>query len=189
MTTAQPPPPVRRRRRWPRLLVLAVVVVVAAVVLAGHLGRGDASGRSVLLGRPAPALSGTTLDGGSFELAQWRGQVVLVNLWASWCAPCRQEMPLLADAYGGLASRGLHIVGIDVRDGAAPARAFLQQYGAVTWPSVSDPDGVRAVDWGAFGLPETYLVDPHGTVVAKATGAVDAQWIDQHVVPLLRRSP
>lgn len=191
MTTTDPAPAAARRRRWPRLLVLGVVLVVAAVVLAGRLSAGGADGRdggapSALLGRPAPSLSGATLDGGSFDLAGWHGQVVLVNLWASWCAPCRQELPLLASAYSALHPRGLQIVGIDVKDGTATAKAFLQQHGDASWPSVVDTDGQRAVDWGAFGLPETYLLDRSGKVVAKATGAVDAQWIDEHVLPLLR---
>jgi cytochrome c biogenesis protein CcmG/thiol:disulfide interchange protein DsbE len=178
---------VHRRRRWWGAVALVAVVAVAGFVLAGRLGAGDAAQPSALVGRPAPELRGTTLEGAAFDLADWRGQVVLVNIWGSWCGPCRQELPLLASAYATLQEQGLHIVGIDVRDDPGAARDFLQQHGNAPWPSVQDPDGERAVDWGTFALPESYLVGPDGTVVAKAVGALDARWIDEHVVPLLAR--
>jgi cytochrome c biogenesis protein CcmG/thiol:disulfide interchange protein DsbE len=176
-----------RRRRWWSVALLVAVVAVAGFVLAGRLGDGEAVQPSALVGRAAPELRGTTLDGAPFDLADWRGQVVLVNVWGSWCGPCRQELPLLASAYSTLQQRGLHVVGIDVRDQPGAAREFLQQHGNPGWPSVQDPDGERAVDWGTFALPETYLVGPDGSVVAKAFGALDARWIDETVVPLLAR--
>jgi cytochrome c biogenesis protein CcmG/thiol:disulfide interchange protein DsbE len=178
--TARP----RRRRLW-GAVVLVLVVAAAGFVLARRLGSNPDGGESVLVGHPAPALSGGTLDGRRFDLADWRGQVVLVNVWGSWCAPCRQEQPLLAAAYSSLRLRGLRMVGIDVKDRAADARAFLARYGQATWPSVADPDGEHAVDWGTFALPETYVVGRDGTVLAKSVGPVTANWIDRAVVPLL----
>jgi cytochrome c biogenesis protein CcmG/thiol:disulfide interchange protein DsbE len=175
----------RRRRLWGALL-LVLVVAVAAFVLARQLGSDPDGGESVLVGHPAPALTGSTLDGARFDLADWRGQVVLVNVWGSWCYPCRQEQPLLAAAYSSLHARGLRMVGIDVRDRTADARAFLARYGRAAWPSVADPDGEHAVDWGTFALPETYLVGADGTVLAKSVGPVTADWIDREVVPRLR---
>ena len=173
----------RRRRLW-RMLALLVAVVVVGLVLVTRL-EGPPPTRSVLVGGSAPELTGPTLDGGSFDLAGWRGQVVLVNVWASWCLPCRQEQPLLVSAHRRLSQRGLQIVGINVRDEPEEARAFLQEFGQAPWPSVQDPDGRRAVDWGTFALPETYLVDRAGTVVAKAVGELDADWIADNVEPLL----
>jgi len=183
------PAEVRRggRRLWPAVLLVAVVAL-AGFVLVGHLG-GPAAQPAVLVGQPAPALAGETLDGGRFDLAAWRGQVVLVNVWGSWCGPCREEAPLLAAAQSGLASRGLHVVGIDVRDRPDDARAFLAGYGGAAWPSVVDPDGEHAVDWGTYALPESYVVDRRGVVVAKSTGPVTAGWIDSAVVPLLAAGP
>jgi cytochrome c biogenesis protein CcmG/thiol:disulfide interchange protein DsbE len=172
-----------RRRMW-RMLALLLAVSVLGLVLVTRL-EGQPPVRSVLLDGPAPDLQGTTLDGGTFDLADWRGQVVLVNVWASWCPPCQQEQPLLVSSYRELAPRGLHIVGINVRDKPEEARAFMQEFGQAPWPSVQDPDGRRAVDWGTFALPETYLVDVDGTVVAKAVGELDATWIQQNVTPLL----
>jgi cytochrome c biogenesis protein CcmG/thiol:disulfide interchange protein DsbE len=178
-----PPVGVARRRLW-RVLALLMVVSVLSLVLVTRL-EGQPPARSVLLDGPAPDLQGQTLDGATFDLADWRGEVVLVNVWASWCVPCQQEQPLLVSSYRELAPRGLHIVGINVRDKPEEAHAFLQEFGQAPWPSVQDPDGRRAVDWGTFALPETYLVDTDGTVVAKAVGELDAAWIQQNVTPLL----
>jgi cytochrome c biogenesis protein CcmG/thiol:disulfide interchange protein DsbE len=172
-----------RRRLW-RMLALLLAVGVLGLVLVTRL-QGQPPARSVLLDKPAPDLQGPTLDGGMFDLADWRGEVVLVNVWASWCVPCQQEQPLLVSSYRELAPRGLQIVGINVRDKPEEARAFMQEFGQAPWPSVQDPDGQRAVDWGTFALPETYLVDVDGTIVAKAVGELDAAWIQQNVTPLL----
>jgi cytochrome c biogenesis protein CcmG/thiol:disulfide interchange protein DsbE len=178
-----PPGGTARRRLW-RVLALLMVVSVLFLVLVTRL-EGQPPARSVLLDGPAPDLQGKTLDGATFDLADWRGEVVLVNVWASWCVPCQQEQPLLVSSYRELAPRGLQIVGINVRDKPEEARAFMQEFGQAPWPSVQDPDGRRAVDWGTFALPETYLVDADGTVVAKAVGELDAAWIQQNVTPLL----
>ena len=181
---APSPPGARPRRRLWRLVALIVLVGLAALVLITRL-QGPQPVRSVLVGAPAPALAGPTLSAADFDLADWRGQVVLVNVWASWCVPCRREQPLLVSTYEQFAPRGLQIVGINVRDEPAEAREFLQEYGQAPWPSVRDPDGRRAVDWGTFALPETYLVDRSGTIVAKAVGELDAAWIRDNVTPLL----
>ncbi|SFE82916.1 TlpA family protein disulfide reductase [Blastococcus tunisiensis] len=182
--TAPPEESPRRPLRRPAAVVLVVLVALTGIVLAGRLGSTGPQD-SALLDGPAPGLTGPTLDGGTFELADWDGEVVLVNVWASWCAPCRREQPLLLEAHSALGPQGLRIVGIDVRDDADDARAFLAEHGGAPWPNVVDPDGVRAVEWGTFALPETYLVGRDGSVVAKASGELDAAWIDEHVVPLL----
>lgn len=174
------------RRLWRTAVLLALVVVVGLVLVTRLEGQSPA--RSVLLDGPAPPLRGTTLDAEAFDLADWRGDVVLVNVWASWCVPCQQEQPLLVSAYRQLAPRGVQIVGINVRDEPGEARAFMQEYGQAPWPSVQDPDGRRAVDWGTFALPETYLVDRSGTVVAKAVGELDSSWIRENVAPLLQEA-
>lgn len=182
----QPPAaPVRPRgRRLRRTALLLALVVLAGLVLASRLG-GSPPVRSVLIGRPAPGLTGSTLTGEPFDLAAWRGDVVVVNVWASWCLPCRREQPVLVQAYRDLSPRGLRMVGINVRDDGGQARAFLAKYGKAPWPSVVDPDGRRAVDWGTFALPETYVVDRSGTIVAKGVGEVDQAWITANVAPLL----
>jgi cytochrome c biogenesis protein CcmG/thiol:disulfide interchange protein DsbE len=178
--------PGRRRRRWLGVLLLVALVAATGGVLAVRLG-GGGTAPAALVGQHAPALRGTTLDGTAFDLADWRGSPVLVNLWGSWCGPCRDELPLLADADSALAPHGLRMVGIDVRDPAGSATSFLAGFPGVSWPSVTDPGGERAVDWGALGLPETYLVDRNGTVVAKSVGVVTPAWIDRYVVPLLEK--
>lgn len=181
---ALPAAPPRRPRRWGRLVLLVVLVGTLGAVLASRLD-GPEPVRSVLIGRPAPPLSGTALTGDAVDIAGWRGSVVLVNVWASWCVPCQREQPLLVDAYARLAPRGVRFVGINVRDRPEQARAFLQRYGNAPWPSVVDPDGRRAVEWGTFALPETYLVDRSGTVVAKAVGELQAQWLQDNLLPLV----
>ena len=188
--SAQPDPAPPSRLPLARLVaVLAAVAVVVGVLAVGlrHADSGSdaAPAASTLTGHPAPALSGTALDGRHLDLAALRGSVVLVNIWASWCAPCREEIPLLVQAQKQLGPRGLRVVGVATRDGPVAARALLSEVGGGP-ESLVDPDGHIAVEWGATGVPETFLVDQQGVVRARCWGEVTQQWLQDTVEPLLQ---
>jgi cytochrome c-type biogenesis protein CcmF len=135
---------------------------------------------------PAPPLAGPGLDGGSYDVADLRGKVVLVAAWASWCGPCRDEMPLLADAHDELGDDGLEVLGVNVRDLPEAAQDFADEHGA-TFPSIVDERGTRVVAWGMRGVPASYLVDREGRLVERHPGPVTQEWIDEVVVPEVRR--
>jgi cytochrome c biogenesis protein CcmG, thiol:disulfide interchange protein DsbE len=167
-----------------RSVVGAAVLVLAvglALVLGSALGGVQGADRSALVGRSAPALRGLTLTGSHFRLADLEGSVVLVNVWASWCGPCREEMPMLAAIQRRWARSGVEVVGINTRDGPVAARAMLREVRATNVTSVRDPEGRLAVAWGATGVPETFLVDRHGTVRARRVGPVTPQWLRSSV--------
>lgn len=173
-----------RRRRV--VVVSAALALVAglAVLLGSGLGNSVA-GRSPLVGEPAPSLAGPTLDGSSFRLERVRGSAVLVNVWASWCGPCRDEMPLIAAAQRRWADAGLEVVTINTRDGPVAARAMLRELGLTELRSVRDPDGRLAVAWGASGVPETFLVDRQGIVRARHVGPVTQEWLRRQISALV----
>lgn len=172
-------------RRWAVFTAAVLAIGVVTAALAAGFGRDPSVVQSVLLNRPAPPLSGPTLDGGSFDLADHRGQVVLVSVWASWCEACKEEHPVLVAAQEQLGPYGLQLVGINMKDDPADARAFMETMGGERYPSVLDPDARKAVEWGTFAIPESYLVNREGIVLAKAVGAVTPEWIQQTVVPEL----
>jgi cytochrome c biogenesis protein CcmG/thiol:disulfide interchange protein DsbE len=134
---------------------------------------------------PAPPLAGTTLDGKRFDLADLPHQVVLVNVWASWCDPCRAELPLLVQAQKRWSNRGLHVVGVDIRDAAGAARQMLTEAGASGLTAVTDPQGTTAVAWGVRGVPETFLLDRDHRIRICTRGAITADWLAMHLPPLL----
>ncbi len=172
-------------RRWTVLIGGFVTAGLLALALGTGFGRDPSVVASALLSKAAPALRGPTLEGGTFDLASYRGHPVLINVWASWCAPCKKEYPVLAAAAQQLGPRGLRLVGIDMSDKPADARAFLAERGGAHYPNVADPDARRAVVWGTFAVPETYLVDGGGVIRAKAVGVVTTDWVNQYVLPLL----
>jgi cytochrome c biogenesis protein CcmG/thiol:disulfide interchange protein DsbE len=176
-----------RRRRWLGLLAVLLAAATAVAILGVGLGRDPSLVRSALIGSPAPPLAGPTIDGHVVDLRQYRGQVVLVNVWASWCFECRREHPVLVDAQSQLGPYGLQILGIDLRDTDTDALAFQRERGGASWPSIRDSDSLHAVEWGTFAVPETYLVDRQGTIVSKAVGAITATWIARNVTPMLSR--
>lgn len=114
-------------------------------------------------GEPAPPLAGATLDGERFDLAELRGRPVIVNFWASWCVPCREEFPLLATAARDHADAGLAVVGVLFKDEPEPARRFVAEQG-VDWPTVLDPDGRLAAAYRVVAPPQTYFIDRSGVV-------------------------
>ncbi|HEY3529701.1 MAG TPA: redoxin domain-containing protein [Nocardioides sp.] len=172
-----------RPRHLFRLLSVATGVLLAVGVLAGltlSLGVHGENTHRALLGERAPALRGSTLDGSSYVLRP-TGHLTLVNIWAAWCAPCRDEIPLLARAAADYRSQGVRLVTVDTRDGPVAARALLSDANAQDLVAVVDPHGRLAVSWGATGVPETVVVDGQGIVRARRIGAVSREWLDSQV--------
>jgi cytochrome c biogenesis protein CcmG/thiol:disulfide interchange protein DsbE len=170
-------------------------LVPVAVVLTALAGAGvwlairpaprAAASADLTTVEPAPPLTGRTLSGGTLDLADLRGSVVLVGVWAAWCAPCRAELPVLVAAEHRLGPRGLRWVGVDLRDGERQARELLARVGGDPAASLTDPYGTLARRWQVRGVPETFVVDARGRVRADHVGAVTRAWIDEHVLPLL----
>ena len=177
-------------RRRPRRALLPVAAVVVAVALAAWLGsaglrRDPAAIRSPLLGRPAPDFALRTLDADRMvRLGDLRGQVVVLNFWASWCAECRLEHPALSAAWSRFRDAGVVLVGVDFQDDRASAHAYLSERGA-SWPVVADPGSRTALDYGVYGIPETFFIGPDGRIAAKQVGPVTYDQLVREITRLL----
>ena len=191
MTDPSPVLPVRLRVAiaGTSVVLLLAFIVVLALALRGQTAQGQfgifATGRVVNLDpRPAPDFVLTTYDGQRLQLSDFRGQVVLLNFWASWCPPCRVEAPVLQRAAERLDSAGLVVIGIDVWDDAAQARAFLDEFG-VTYPNVEDTTRSIPVEYGVTGLPETFVISRSGVLVRRWVGPINDEQLADLVAPLL----
>ena len=166
--------------------VVAVATVAALLVLLGwKLTRGESEVTSELGrgGTPqAPAFTLERLDGkGDLALDSYRGKTVVLNFWASWCGPCRDEAPLLEEAADRWRAKDVAFVGVDVKDFRGDARAFLARYG-VTYPNVYDGKGSTIGRYGVTGYPETYFIDADGRVRWRIAGPIeDADEIDDGI--------
>ena len=170
MTTAEP-----RRQRGVRIgASIGVVIAIGVGAMFGwQLIGGSTTVDSPLIGRSAPDATLPELESdGTLSLDELRGQVVVVNFWASWCVACREEHPVLVDAARDYRDRGVVFVGVDYQDGPESARAFLDELGrgGDNYYYVMDPGSRTALDFGLFGVPETFVLDREGTVAAKITG-------------------
>ena len=139
---------------------------------------------------PAPALELARLTGeGRQALTDYRGKVVVLNMWASWCGPCREESPLMQRWHERISRAGAGtVVGVNALDASSDARGFARDYG-LTYPMLRDPDGASIQgDWGVLSYPETFVIDRRGRITAIARGVVDETWMRAEVAPLLERS-
>lgn len=157
-------------------ILLALGAVVLAVIFSNRFGNDPNLVPSPLLGQPAPSLALPLLDGsGEFDPAQLEGQVVIVNFFASWCIPCREEQVDLTAAANAFSGREVTVVEIAYQDTPANALAFLNETGFSTDAVyLADPDGRAAIAYGVFGIPETFFVAADGVIVGKAIGPTDA---------------
>lgn len=176
-------PPRNRRRSPARLGALAVGVVIVAlfVVLATSKTHTD-SATSPLVGKVAPPLTGTTLDGKKFDLSAERGRFVVVNFFASWCQPCQQEAPELRRwSEKHAASGDALLVNVLFDDTPTAARRFLDQNGGVSWPVLAIDTDTMGLDWGVAKVPETFVVNPDGVVVVKTISTVTEADLDRFI--------
>ena len=192
----------RRRRTLLLAAVLLAVAPAAAACSSAQAGSaqsdsadsGFVAGDGSLVVLPessrvaAPEIVGTTLEGEPFRLSDHRGDVVVLNVWASWCAPCRAEAPVLRAAATDFAGKGVTFVGLDTRDSDVSARAFVEKQG-ITYPNVIDADGqiqlLFADSLPPQAIPSTLVIDRQGRVAARALGRVSESSIRGMVEPLL----
>ncbi len=159
-------------------------MVLVAVYLLAQRDRPITVGGSPLLGRPAPDFTLESLDGQTVSLSDYSGRPVIVNFWASWCVPCREEFPLLRDVRRQHAENGLEVLGIVHDDGPNAAREFATGYGA-DWPLLMDPSDTA---WQAYGgqlVPVTFYVDRDGIVQAVSFGPPPADALDAQLAKIL----
>ncbi|MEA2408762.1 MAG: cytochrome c biosis protein CcmG, thiol:disulfide interchange protein DsbE [Thermoleophilaceae bacterium] len=136
----------------------------------------------------APELVLPRLDGsGDASLADYRGKVVVLNFWASWCKPCKDESPLLERWHQRMADRGGLVVGVDMLDLTGRAQSFIDEFG-LTYPMLKDKDGKGLEKFGVAQYPETFVIDRQGRIAAVRRGPVDEQFMRKAVEPLLERS-
>lgn len=158
-TTAEVRPASPLRRLVPPVLAALLVVGLGVGLLRG---RSDAQG-GPLVGKPAPNFTLQTLDGGTLSLASLKGRPVVLNYWASWCIPCREEAPLLRDLAERQSPGGLAVVGVVYADKVDKARAFRDEY-ALAFPSLMDVNLKTAINYGVGAVPETFFIDKAGVV-------------------------
>lgn len=171
------------------IVVIALAGLGVAVLAVGLRGSGTAAQPAAgptesslipdFTPAAAPVVKGTTLAGRPLDLASFRGRTVVLNFWASWCGPCRRELPAIA-AFAK-AHPEVQVVGISYQDDVGEAKAFAKQAGA-TWPSIVD-DGPIGSGFKVPGLPATFIIDPAGTVTYRLLGEVTEQQLVELVTP------
>ena len=153
--------------------------LAAGAVTAGSGGAGKIFGSGELLDQKphaAAPIALTLFSGGAWNLSAQRGKPVLVNFWASWCPPCRQEVPVLQQGWLRYQQQ-VAFIGVDVWDTDNDAKQFLHTYGA-TYPNGPDPAGHIAIDYGLTGVPESFFIDRNGQVVRHFVGPLDQTTLD-----------
>lgn len=190
-TKAPPPPTSRGRSRYVLALLPLLVFGGFAAIAAKMLYEQDVNGLDVsaipsaLIGTKAPALALPPLEGSNVPAltdAAITGKLTLVNVFASWCVPCRQEHPMLKELSK---DKRLNIVGINYKDKADNAVRFLGELGNPYAAIGIDPNGRAAIDWGVYGIPETYLVGPDGTILYKKVGPIDVTTYERELIPAI----
>jgi len=171
------------------LAVLPLLLLVGLLaVFALNMGRDPSLVRSVLINKPAPtfslpAVAGTGVEG--FDTAALQGEVTVVNVFASWCVPCREEHPLLERLK---AETGVRIFGINQKDAPENAAAFLAELGNPYQRIGGDSDNRVSIDWGVYGVPETFVVNAAGIITFKHVGPISPESLEKEVVPAIEKA-
>ena len=171
--------------RWIRLGFVIAILAGIAWLLAYGFTRDSRYIQSPLVAKDAPSFTLALFDGGTLALKDLRGKAVLVNFWASWCVPCRAEAGELESAWEKYKDRGVVFLGVNIQDKEEDARAFMKEFG-ITYLNGRDASGKIAVDYGVWGIPETFFVDAQGRITYKHAGELRTPTITSKLDAALR---
>jgi cytochrome c biogenesis protein CcmG, thiol:disulfide interchange protein DsbE len=160
--------------------VLVLVAIAAATIFLAFYSR---PAQPVRVGGPAPGFTLPKLGGGDVSLKDYRGRVVVVNFWATWCPPCVEEMPSLVAFAEQVEPSGVTVLGVSVDSDAEALRQFVARYG-VKYPVAQDMQQRVSTQYGTFKYPETYIIDKNGKIAEKLIGVVN--WQDPRTLALVR---
>jgi cytochrome c biogenesis protein CcmG, thiol:disulfide interchange protein DsbE len=158
---------------WRRLVLTVLIIAPFLWLLAFGFTRDARYIKSPLVAKPAPPFTVTLFDGRSLLLDDLRGKAVFLNFWASWCPPCRAEAKDLEKAWQNVKDKNMVFLGVAVQDTEKDSRDFLEEFG-ITYPNGADPSGKIAVDYGVWGIPESFFIDPQGRITYKHVGGIRA---------------
>jgi cytochrome c biogenesis protein CcmG, thiol:disulfide interchange protein DsbE len=164
------------------------LVFMAVLAVIGLLGYGvlKKNAEAIELGTAYPDATLSQLDGpGSRSVADYSGEWVLVNVWASWCTPCRTEAPILERFYRAQRKHDFTVLGVDTQDNEPDGRSFVNEFG-LTYPQLHDSGREQYDRLGMTGVPESFLVDPQGDIAAVRRGPVTEDYLRSNVEPLVR---
>jgi cytochrome c biogenesis protein CcmG/thiol:disulfide interchange protein DsbE len=157
-------------------IVIATIAVVGflGILVWGLLNKQPITGLSgiTMVNRPAPDFTLKTFKGATISLKSLRGKPVVINFWASWCPPCREEAPLLERTWRTYQNRGVIFIGVDLQDRLEDALNYIRKFD-ITYPNGPDPIGEISIDYGVAGLPVTFFVSRKGEIVRRHVGAID----------------
>ena len=183
METSLPPQDTETRRGSSKAWFAAGAVALLVLCLLGY-GLLSRPASTLQVGSPVPDFQITALDGGQMNLGAERGNVVVVNFYASWCNPCREEAADIEATWRAYQDRGVQFMGIAYKDADSKAQAFLEEFGA-TYPGAVDPGNRTARAYGVTGVPETFVVDQQGQLVQHFVGPVTQAELERVLAPLL----
>ena len=163
-----------------------IIFVVAALFVIGWIAlrRHSSSSQPAAGLRPAPDFSLTDISGGALRLSDYRGKVVILDFWATWCEPCKLEIPHLVELQNKYAAQGLQVVGVSMDDSEPPVRQFQQQF-KMNYPVAVGTDKLADQYGGVLGLPITFVIDRQGRIVSRHIGATNPSVFEEEIQNLL----
>jgi cytochrome c biogenesis protein CcmG/thiol:disulfide interchange protein DsbE len=169
---------------WRRLIITALIIAPLLALFAYGFMRDARYIRSPLIAQPAAPFTLTLFDGTTLSLDHLKGKAVFLNFWASWCPPCRAEAKDLEAAWRKVKNDNVVYIGIALQDTDENARAFLKEF-EVSYPNGRDESGKISVDYGVWGIPESFFIDPQGRITYKHTGAIRAALVETKLAEAL----